>query len=451
MNCFIGLDIGTSAVKGALISEKGDIIKVSWSSYRYYFENNAKLLNPDEFLNACFGVIGELAKSAGDSNRVAAICPCGASGNLMLLGEDDKPITPIIGWQTTIPDGELDEFYTQEEKDKLYKTVGWYPGYGFPVAYLPSIRKHNPELYKKAKFITMSIEYLNFMLSGKWGIGHSMATPFYLVDQEKGCYNKELLAKLDIQESQLPPIFSKGTSIGCVKKEIADKLGLAKDTQVVLGSFDHPSGATGAGVYNPGEMLLSCGTSWVEFFPVKSRDFAISTNCLVDRFMLNGAPYCVMKSITSISDKINNARKYWFGDISHKEFDDFAKKSTLGCDGLRFDFTDNDKEKGKGYEKHHIARAIIESAALILKDNLTACEEKGLSVDKITIIGGITNSAVCTKIIAEALQRPICVINGQDAGAVGAAMLAGIGTGQFENEVDAFSKMNFKETVYLPN
>lgn len=451
MNCFIGLDIGTSAVKGALISEKGDIIKVSWSSYSYYFDNNAKLLSPDEFLEACFKVIGELAQAAGEGNRVAAICPCGASGNLILLGSDDKPITPIIGWQTRIPDGELDEFYTEEERDALYKKVGWRPGYGFPIAYLPSIRKHNPELYKKAKTVTMSIEYLNFELSGKWGIGHSMATPFYLVDQEKGCYNKELLKKLEISESQLPPILSKGTSIGPVKKEVAESLGLECDTQVVLGSFDHPSGATGAGVYKSGEMLLSCGTSWVEFFPVESRTFAISTGCLVDRFMLDGAPYCVMKSIASISDKINSTRKYWFGEISHKEFDDFAEKSSLGCNGLRFYFTDEDKENGKGFEKHDIARAIIESAALMLKENLAECEEKGLSVDKITIIGGITNSSVCTKIIAETLQRPISVINGQDAGAVGAAMLAGIGTGQFKNEQDAFSKMNFKEAIYLPD
>ena len=77
----------------------------------------------------------------------------------------------------------------------------------------------------------------------------------------------------------------------------------------------------GSGVFEEGEMLLSCGTSWVEFFPVKSRKFAISTKGLVDRFMLDGSPYCVMKSITSISEKIDALRLHYLGEISHKEYD----------------------------------------------------------------------------------------------------------------------------------
>ena len=67
------------------------------------------------------------------------------------------------------------------------------------------------------------------------------------------------------------------------------------------------------------------------------------------------------------------------------------------------------------------------------------------------MVGGMTNSAVCVKIIAETLGRDIRVVNGVSAGAIGAAMLAGIGAGVFKNERDAFSKMNFKETVYKHN
>ena len=245
--------------------------------------------------------------------------------------------------------------------------------------------------------------------------------------------------KLGIAENKLPPIYDKGTVLGNVQSKIAEKLGLSCETKVVLGSFDHPSGAMGAGVFEEGEMLLSCGTSWVEFFPVSSRDFAISTKGLVDRFMLDGAPYCVMKSITSISEKIDSLRYHYLGDISHKEYDELAKASPFGSNGLRFNFTDSDYNIDSKYSQGDIARAIIEGTALILKENLEALEKCGLRAGKITMIGGISNSSVCVKIVSEVLDRPVKVANGQAAGAIGAAMLAGIGAGVYKNEKDAYA------------
>ena len=235
----------------------------------------------------------------------------------------------------------------------------------------------------------------------------------------------------------------KGAVLVNITKENATRLGLSEDCAVVLGSFDHPSGATGAGVYEEGEMLLSCGTSWVEFFPVCSREFAISTRALVDRFMLYGSPWCVMKSIASISDKINKLRKGLLGEISHAEFDSLASISSLGANGLRFSFTEEDEGRAVGYSREDIARAIIESAAHLLRENLEKMRALGLRHDKITLIGGISNSEVCTRIIAEVLGQKIYVTNGESAGAVGSAMLAAIGVGIFKSEKEAFASMGF--------
>jgi len=187
---------------------------------------------------------------------------------------------------------------------------------------------------------------------------------------------------------------------------------------------------------------LSCGTSWVEFFPVSSREIAISTKGLVDRFMLDGAPYCVMKSITSVSEKIDALRLHYLGEITHKEYDELMITSSLGCNDLRFDFTENDYTIGDNYSKGDIARAIIEGAALILKENLEALEKCGLKADKITMIGGISNSADCVKVVSEVLERPVKVANGQTAGAIGAALLGGIGVGVYKNEKDAFGNIH---------
>lgn len=442
MDYLIGLDIGTTAIKGAIISVEGKVIKTISGGYNYYGEENVKLLNPDEFLEVCFSVIKNLTDSLGADDRVLSVCSCCASGNLILLDKNSNPITPIIGWQTTVNQDDIDTFFSQEEREEIYNIVGWPLRIRFPLAYLIAIKKHYPEKLNNAEVVVMSAEYLNFALTGKWGISHSMGTPFFLMNQEEGTYNIPLLDKLEIDKNKLPPIYPKGHVLGNVTEEMAEELGLSRDTKIVLGSFDHPSGAMGSGVFEEGEMLLSCGTSWVEFFPVSTREFAINTKGLVDRFMLDGAPYCVMKSITSVSEKIDALRYYYLGDISHKEYDDLAKEASVGCNGLKFNFTDDDYTIDSRYSKSDIARAIIEGAALILKENLKELEQCGLKAEKITMIGGISNSPVCVKIVSEILERPVKVSKGQVAGAVGAAMLAGIGVRVYKNEEDAYARVS---------
>lgn len=442
MNYLIGLDMGTTAIKGVIMTVTGEVVNTVTGGYNYLIKENQKLLDAKEFLDVCFSVIKKLAAAVGEEDSILSVCSCCASGNLVLLDKDAEPITPIIGWQTAVSPEDKNAFFTKEEQDAFYETVGWPLGKGFPALCLAAIKMHRPELIDRAGYVTMNAEYLNFALTGKWGISHSMGTPSYLMDQEKGVYNASLLEKLGIGEEKLPPIYDKGTVLGTVKPEIATKLGLSNDTKVVLGSFDHPSGAMGSGVFEEGEMLLSCGTSWVEFFPVPSREFAVSTRGLVDRFMLDGAPYCVMKSITSVSEKIDALRLHYLGKISHDENDELLRGASLGCGGLRFNFTEEDYKIGEAYSKSNIARAIIEGAALILKENLENLEKSGLRAEKITMIGGISNSAECVKVVSEVLQRPVRVANGQAAGAVGAALLGGIGVGIYKNEKDAFSVIN---------
>ena len=443
MKYYIGLDIGTSAVKGALTGEDGTVVRVTDKKFSYVFEGSFKLLDPDRFVNTCFAVIRDLASSA--DGAIAALCSCCASGNPLFLDEDLKPLTRIIGWQSEIPQEDLDAVYTKREQDDIYRIVGWDFFNGMPAANLAWIKLHRPDILKKTKILTMSAEYMNFLLTGKWGVSRSMGTPFYLIDQEKGEYSRMMLDKFGLREDMLPPIFEKGTVLGAVLPEKAADLGLDEKTQVVLGSFDHPSGALGAGVFDEGDLLLSCGTSWVELFPVASRDFALSTGCLVDKFMIGGTPWCVMASVDSLSDRIDALRKRFFGGISYDEFDVLAAAGKPGCGGLRFSFTGGDGEKAEGHEKPDIARAIIESGAYLLKDNLAKLRKIGLHADRITAIGGITNSKVCIDIISDVMGGKINVVNGQSAGAVGSCLLAGIGIGAFPGEKEAFEIMRRRQ------
>ncbi len=445
MKHFIGLDIGTSAVKGALLSEDGRVVKVVDKKFDYIIDGSFKLLDPAHFLEMCFDVIKSLSTAA--NGEITALCSCCASGNPLFLDKNGEPLTHIIGWQSVIAQKDVDAVYTQEERDAFYRIVGWDFFNGMVAADLAYIKMHRPDVLENMRFLCMNAEYLNNKLTGKWGISHSMGTPSYLMIQEKGVYNKPLLDKFGIKEEYLPPIYDKGTVLGTVLPDMAEKLGLSADTKVVLGSFDHPSGALGAGVLEPGQLLLSCGTSWVELFPVTDREFALSTDGLVDRFTLHGAKWCVMKSLESVTVKIDRLREHFFGVVPHKVFDGLAGEAPLGCGGLRFDFTDEDYKRAEGFDKSYIARAIIEAAAYQLKENLINLNKRGLRADSITAIGGITNSPICTRILSEVLGRDIKVVNGQSAGAVGSCLLAGMGVGLYKDEFDAFSRMSAHSKV----
>lgn len=440
MEYFIGLDIGTSAVKGALMSVDGVVVTTAQAAFTYTVEGTAKLLDPDHFTDACFSVIRTLSSQA--DGHVAAICSCCASGDPLFLDAGLEPISPIVGWQTQVPWEDINAVYTKDEQDAFYRRCGWGFFEGMPAADLAWVKRHKPELLEKCGFFCMHAEYLNYLITGEWGISRSMGTPSYLIDQEKGEYYKPLLDKFGLSEEMLPPIYEKGTVLATVLPDMAEKLCLSADTKVVLGSFDHPSGALGAGVLEPGQLLLSCGTSWVELFPVTDREHALSTGGLVDRFALNGPGWCVMKSLESVSDKIDRLREHFFGKVPHKYFDGLAGEGEPGCHGLVFDFTEGDHERAKGHGERDIARAIIEGAARMLRDNLRELEKCGLTANSITAIGGITNSPICVDIISRALGKKIDVINGQSAGAVGSCLLAGIGTGFYKNEKEAFGIMN---------
>ena len=439
MKYLIGLDIGTSAVKGALLASDGRVIKVTDRKFTYIIDGSFRLLDPERFCDTCFDVIAELASSA--DGKVAALCSCHASGNPLFLDKSGAPLTRIIGWQSVISWDDINAVYTKAEQEAFYRTVGWGFFNGMVAADLAYIKVHRPDVLEKTEFLCMSAEYLNHKITGKWGISVSMGTPSYLMDQEKGVYNTAVLEKFGLTPDMLPPIFEKGTVLGTVLPDMADRLGLDADTAVVLGSFDHPSGALGAGVLQPGQLLLSCGTSWVELFPVESREHALSTGGLVDRFALHGPKWCVMSSLESISDKIDERRNHFFGSVAHKYFDGLAGEAKPGSGGLLIDFTYDDYKRAEGFDKRDIARAILEGAARLLKNNLKELEKCGLFADSITAIGGITNSKIATDIISTVLQREIKVVNGQSAGAVGSCLLGGMGTGLYKDEKEAFSVM----------
>ena len=124
MEYFVGLDIGTSSVKGVLMSRDGKVENVKTKKHAYYWENNLKLLNAEDFCDNCFSVIKELSDSLQGEDKIAGVCVSGAGGNLMLV-KDGKSCSPVYGWQTSYDPAITEKVLAPLSKEAVYNTVGW--------------------------------------------------------------------------------------------------------------------------------------------------------------------------------------------------------------------------------------------------------------------------------------------------------------------------------------
>lgn len=436
MEYFVGLDIGTSSVKGVLMSRDGKVENVKTKKHAYYWENDLKLLNAEDFCDNCFSVIKELSDSLQGEDKIAGVCVSGAGGNLMLV-KDGKSCSPVYGWQTSYDPAITEKVLAPLSKEAVYNTVGWPKLDSFPLSALGYLKATNPQALENADMVCMHIEYLNYKLTGAWGITRSQGTTFYLIDQAAGKYSKEHLDVLGLTEDKLPPIVDACSILGTVTAEAAEKTGLDVGTPVIPGTFDHPSAARGAGVFDESNVMVSCGTSWVVFIPYATRDIPHSKGILVDPFMAPKGNWCGMKSMTSVAETIDKYTTLFLGDISVKEFDRLAAEATLGCNGLVIEDENTDVN---GYSRPDIARAIMENIARRLKAFL---EELEIKADVVKLVGGITNSKPWCEVVGQITGKEVRVINGEHAGAIGSAIMAGVGVGAYAGEKEAFESLGF--------
>ena len=365
----------------------------------------------------------------------------------MILDKANNPVTPIYNWQDARVTTEAKEILGEMDLDAFYRKIGWPFGYtGFPLALSCYVKKHEPEKIANCGMVCMSTEYLYYRLTGKWGISTSAGTPFYFIDQTTGKYISEILDALEISEEQVPPVMECGSVLGGVTEEASTECGLKSGTSVVLGSFDHPSAARGAGVFEEGEILLSCGTSWVGFFPIKDRNVAADAKVLIDPFLSsNGGCWAMMVSVPSVSERLK-IYTHRYIDNSENAFSvlsALAKKCSAGAGGLILKlYNEPDDDKVKGFSKEQIARAIMEGVVNLLKEQLDCVKELGIELKSAIMVGGPSSDSMWHELIKEICGIEVYVRHDAAAGAVGAAVLAGIGTGFFKDEKTAFKGLN---------
>lgn len=403
----IGIDLGSSAIKGVLLGENGRILATATRPTELQCPAPGEVVFSS---SRCYELICEVLKTlAAQATRLGAVAISGATGDTVLLDASGHPLLPTMHWMDARSSADPSVDPPQMTASQIHQVSGWPWSRTFPLAHLAWLKTHAADAYRQAARVGMNLTYQYFRLCGEWVVDPSTATTFYLQDQENQRWYPPYLNWLGLQEDQLPEILPSGHSVGTISSAVAGETGLPEGCQVVLGAFDHPSAARGTGVLDPGDLLLSLGTSWVGFCPIQNRDLALKQKMLVDPFLSGEqGPWGGMFSLTKAGEKLNQALLSVYPDCTSP-----ADRYSLFEQDLR------------AADRSNAATQMIHDLVNSLHKMTSEFARQGIPAERIVLVGGPSPNPAIADIIHEVFGQPVEVApSSAHAGAAGAARLA---------------------------
>lgn len=438
---YIGVDLGTSAVKLLLMDEKGNIKKIVSKEYPLYFPHPGwSEQKPEDWLSQTKEGIKELTEEC-EKNKVAGISFGGQMHGLVALDENDAVIRPAILWNDGRTGEETEYLNNIIGKEKISKYTANIAFAGFTAPKILWMKKNEPENFAKIQKIMLPKDYLAYMLSGAFCSDVSDASGMLLMDVEHRCWSKEMMEICGITEAQLPKLYESYEVVGTLKSEMAKELGLSENVKVIAGAGDNAAAAVGTGTVGDGRCNISLGTSGTIF--ISSKKFGVDEYNGLHSFAHADGYYHLMGCMLSAA----SCNKWWNEEILKTT--DFAGEQAniekLGENhvfflpylmGERSPHNNPDARAvflGMSMDttRTDMTQAVLEGVAFGLRDSLEVARKLGVKIERTKICGGGAKSPLWKKIIANVMNMKVDVIESEEGPALGGAMLAAVGCGEY--------------------
>ena len=448
---FIGVDLGTSAVKLLLMDETGKIHKVVSKEYPLYFPQPGwSEQNPQDWIRQSMEGIKELTAQC-DKSQIKGISFGGQMHGLVVLDEKDQIIRPAILWNDGRTGKQTDYLNQEIGKETLSRYTGNIAFAGFTAPKILWMREKEPENFARIRRIMLPKDYLAFYLSGEFSTDYSDASGTLLLDVEHKCWSGEMLKICGITESQLPKLYESWEPTGAIKPEIAEELGIPQDVKIIAGAGDNAAAAVGTGTVGEGQCNLSVGTSGTVF--ISSKNFGVDEHNALHSFAHADGNYHLMGCMLSAA----SCNKWWMEEILRtKEYQveqDGIRK--LGENpvfylpylmGERSPHNDPDARAafvGMSMDttREDMTQAMLEGVAFGLRDSMEAAKSTGLTPKRSKICGGGAKSPLWRKIIANVMNMKIDRIESEEGPGYGAAILAAVGCGVCSSVEEAAGRL----------
>ena len=450
---YIGVDLGTSAVKLLLMEGNGKIANVVSKEYPLYFPHPGwSEQKPEDWWEAVKTGLKELTEDF-DKSQVAGISFGGQMHGLVILDKDDNVIRPAILWN----DGR-----TQEETDYLNNEIGksTLSGYtaniaftGFTAPKILWVKNKEPENFARIEKIMLPKDYIAYKLSGSFCTDVSDASGMLVFDVKNKCWSKEMLDICGIREEQMAKIYESYEAVGTLKADVAAELGLPETVKVVAGAGDNAAAAVGTGTVGDAMCNISLGTSGTIF--ISSKEFGVDKNNALHAFAHADGKYHLMGCMLSAA----SCNKWWMEEIMQtKEFaaeqaaiteDMLGRNHVYFLPYLMGERSPHNDANARGTfigltmdnTRADMYQAVLEGVAFAIRDSFEVAKNLGIDIKCSKICGGGAKSPLWKKMIANILNIEIDVIESEEGPGYGGAMLAAVACGEYASVEEAAEKL----------
>jgi xylulokinase len=432
---FLGLDFGTSSVKGVVMDGRQKIIATASAPLKVSRPRPGwSEQNPEHWWRACNAVIARLRKMK--PRAMAAVEGIGLSGQqhgATLLDGAGKVLRPAILWNDARAFAEGAEIERAEPRARAIS--GNIALAGFTAPKLLWVKKHEPRTFARVAKVLLPKDYIRFRMTGDYASDLSDAAGTHWLDVGKRQWSDELLAASSMERAQMPALFEGTAATGRLSPAVARAWGMAKRPVVAGGGGDNAASACGMGAIHDNDAFLSLGTSGVIF--VANRQFRPNPARAVHAFC-HAVPgtWHQMGVILSAAASLE-----WLAGLLATPVPKLL--STLGprvsgpapalflpyLSGERTPVGDSEVRGlmlGLAHEtdRKTLVHAVLDGVAFALRENLDAIAATGTRIDRLWAVGGGSRSALWLSIMATVLDLPIDLpAAGDVGGAFGAARL----------------------------
>jgi len=463
----LGIDLGTSGVRAVILDGAGrlkgnghqelgiDTPQPGWAEQ-----------DPAVWLSAAAAAVRQALSEAG--SLPGGIRGLGLSGQMhttVCLDRQGQVLRPAIVWADQRSKEQVAQVYERLGKARLGAWTANPLATGFTLASLLWLRQHEPQMFGRTAHVLLPKDYLRYYLTGQLATEVTDAAATLMMDVARRAWNGDLLAALDLDRAILPPIYESAEVAGRLRPEPADALGLPHGLPVVYGGGDQSMQAVGHGIIRRGLLSCSIGTGGQLFAPtstpVYDPDLRLHTFC----HALPGW-WFVMAATLSAGLSLNWWRHKVAGGEPYAALADAAQAVPPGAGGLLFlphlvgERTPHMDPSARGafvgltlrHERAHLTRAIMEGVVFSLRQGLQLMMELGLPVERVVASGGGTRHPLWLQLQADIFNRDIYRTEVDEAAAHGAALLAGVGVGAYNDVADACTHaVRWKDAVVRPN
>ncbi len=464
MEYILSIDIGTSSVKGALFDSGGREIALSVCEYDLEKRGfDIVELDPEIYWSSTKEVIENIrAASLGCFENISAVGVTSQGETLISLDRDGLPVRKAIVWLDGRARDEADEIASVFGADELRRVTGQQEASACCTACIILwLRKNEPENFARtAKFLLVE-DYIIYKLSGRFASDFALYPSTLCINISSGKWWDEMLNFIGVSETLFPELHISGSPIGHIA---TPELGLNSECRVCVAPIDQIAGAVGAGNIAPGMITETTGTAMavcasVDKFICDSKHGAsLFRHAIKDVYAL--LPWAPASGII-----LRWFRDEFCKDMNYSDMDKAAAGILPGSEGLivlpHFNgvVCPASLPEARGvfwglslsHKREHFIRAIMEAVAFLLKDYLQILENIGIDGEEVFSIGGASRSEVWMQIKADVLDKKIYAMECEETTCLGAAILAAVGCGLYDNLNEAVKHMTKTRKCFVPN